>query len=110
MYADGSLGRGVYLVEFERTAVGPEQVLQKLGPYRRAAEAGTPLRVAWVCETQRGMTRFRHSSRGLPAIVTTLADLEGGLMAGPKTIWRSADGENLELRPYRGDGPSIRSQ
>lgn len=42
MYEDGSLGRGVYLFEFERTSVGPEQVLEKLGPYRRAAEAGTP--------------------------------------------------------------------
>lgn len=46
------------------------------------------------------MTRFRHSSRGLPAMVTTLADLEAGMMAGPTTVWRSAHGEDLQLRPH----------
>ena len=100
MYADGSLGRSAYHLEFERSAVGPEQILDKLGPYRRAAEAGVPLRVVWVCETRRAMARFRRLSRGLQAMVTTLADLEAGMMAGPATAWRSADGENIQLRPY----------
>ena len=100
MYADGPYGRGVYRVEYEREATTPEDVLDKLVPYRRAAGAGVPLRAVWVCETERGAGRFLGLSRGLQAMVTTLHELEAGPLAGPKTVWRSADGRDLQLRPY----------
>ena len=44
--------------------------------------------------------RFLGLSRGLQAMVTTLHELEAGPLAGPKTVWRSADGQDLQLRPY----------
>ena len=100
MYADGPCGRGVYLVEYERTAATPQDVRDKLGPYIRAAQAGVPLRAVWVCETNRGATRFRNLTRNSQAMVTTLGELEAGQMTGPTTVWRSAHGENLQLKPY----------
>ena len=100
MYADGPYGRGVYHVEYEREATTPEDVLDKLAPYRSAAGAGVPLRAVWVCETEGGAGRFLGLSRGLQAMVTTLHELEAGPLAGPKTVWRSADGQDLQLRPY----------
>ena len=103
MYADGSLGRAVYYVEYERTAVGPQDVLAKLRPYRSAAESGVHLRVVWVCETGRAARRFRQLSRGLQTMVPTLDELKDGPLAGPRTVWRSPDGQNLQLRPYDTD-------
>ena len=100
LYGDGSLGRGVYCVEYERAARTPQEVLEKLNPYRRAADAGVPLRVVWVCETRRGAERFRGLSQGLQAMVTTLVELEAGPLSGPRTVLRSADGDDLQLRPY----------
>ena len=100
MYADGPYGRGVYRVEYEREATTPQEVLDKLAPYRRAAGAVVPLRAVWVCETERGAGRFLGLSRGLQAMVTTLRELEAGPLTGPKTVWRSADGQDLQLRPY----------
>ena len=99
MYAEGPFGRGVYLVEYERAATTPEEVLDKLGPYRRAAGA-RPLRAAWICETERGARRFLGLSQGLQAMVTTLAELEAGPRAGRGTVWRSAGAEDPQLRPY----------
>ena len=98
MYADGPYGRGVYHVEYEREATTPRDVLDKLAPYRRAAGAVVPLRAVWVCETERGARRFLGLSRGLQAMVTTLRELEAGPLAGPKTVWRSADGQDLQLQ------------
>ena len=100
IYAEGPFGRGVYQVEYERAATTPQDVLDKLTPYRRAAGAVVPLRAVWVCETERGAGRFLGLSRGLQAMVTTLHELEAGPLAGPKTVWRSADGQDLQLRPY----------
>ena len=100
MYSDGPYGRGAYRVEYEREATTPQDVLDKLAPYRRAAGAVVPLRAVWVCETERGAGRFLGLSRGLQAMVTTLHELEAGPLAGPKTVWRSADGQDLQLRPY----------
>ena len=86
IYADGPFGRGEYRLEYERSATTPQDVLEKLGPYRRAAAAGVPLWVIWVCETRRGATRFLGLSRGLQAMVTTLGELKAG--------------EYLALKPY----------
>lgn len=100
MYADGPFGRGEYRVEYERSADTPQQVLEMLGPYQRAAEAENPLWAVWVCETRRGANRFLGLSRGLQAMVATLGELKAGPLAGPSTVWRSAAGNNLELKPY----------
>ena len=104
MYADGPLGRGVYRLEFERTATTPEEVLQKRRPYRRAGRAGVHLRCVWVCETRQAAQRFLRASRGLPAMVATLADLRAGPLLGPDAVWRSTlgqePGQDRGLRPY----------
>ncbi len=100
LYADGDLGRGAYSVEHERSATTPQDVLDKWLPYQKAAGAGAPLRVLWVCETKRAAGRFLRLSRGMQAMVTTLDELEAGTLAGPKTVWRSAGGEDLQLWPF----------
>ena len=41
--SEGALGAGVHCIEFERSAVSPQDVAHKLGPYRRIAAAGHPL-------------------------------------------------------------------
>ena len=41
--SEGTLGAGTHYIEFERTAVRPERVAEKLGPYRRMTAAGRAL-------------------------------------------------------------------
>ena len=42
LVSEGALGRGTHYIEFERTAVRPDRVAEKLGSYRRMAAAGRP--------------------------------------------------------------------
>ena len=51
---EGPFGAAPHYIEFERSAVSPYDVSQKLGPYRRMAVAGRPLPLMVVCETARG--------------------------------------------------------
>ncbi len=55
--SEGALGAGVHCIEFERTAVAPQDVEHKLGPYGRMAAAGRDLPLLMVCETARGRRR-----------------------------------------------------
>ena len=59
--SEGALGGGTHYIEFERTAVRPDRVAEKLGPYRRMAAAGQPLPLLMVCETERGLGNFREA-------------------------------------------------
>ncbi len=52
--SEGTLDAGTHYIEFERSAVRPERVAEKLGPYRRMAAAGRALPLLMVCETARG--------------------------------------------------------
>ena len=70
--SDGTLGPGTHCIEFERRAVQPFQVAEKLQPYRRMAAAGRPLPLLMVCETARGRQNFRAAAGPLPMLTATL--------------------------------------
>ena len=100
VYADGPYGRGLYFIEFERTATTPKEVTKKLQTYRRALDKGIRLRVAWITETRQAADRFLRRGRHLDVMVTTLDQLRGGTIAGPETVWRAPNSQNPGLRPY----------
>ena len=89
--SEGPLGAGTHCIEFERTAVRPDRVVEKLGPYGRVAAAGRPLPLLAVCETDRGEENFRAGGRGLPMLTTTQERAFAGPLTGPVTVW-SRDG------------------
>ena len=85
--SDGVLGAGAYCIEFERSAVSPQDVNQKLGPYRRMAAAGRPLPLLVVCETARGRSNFRAAAGPLPMLTATLERALAGPVTGAVTVW-----------------------
>ena len=87
----GALGAGIHYIEFERTAVRPERVAEKLGPYRRMAAAGRALPLLMVCETALGRRNFRNAAGTLPMLTTTLERAFAGPVTGAVTVW-SRDG------------------
>ena len=87
----GALGAGTHYIEFERTAVRPERVAEKLGPYRRMAAAGRALPLLMVCETALGRRNFRAAAGTLPMLTTTLERALAGPVTGAVTVW-SRDG------------------
>ena len=89
--SEGALGGGTHYIEFERTAVRPGRVAEKLGPYRRMAAAGRPLPLLMVCETARGRRNFRAAAGPLTMLTTTLELALAGPVTGPVTVW-SRDG------------------
>ena len=94
--SEGTLGAGTHYIEFERTAVRPERVAEKLGPYRRVAAAGRALPLLMVCETARGRRNFRAAAGTLPMLTTTLERALAGPVTGPVTVW-SRDGVQAAL-------------
>ena len=89
--SQGSLGAGTHYIEFERTAVRPDRVAQKLGPYGRMAATGRPLPLLMVCETARGLQNFRAAAGTLPMLTATLERALAGPVTGAVTVW-SCDG------------------
>ena len=89
--SEGALGPGVYCIEFERTAVSPQEVEYKLGPYRRMTAAGRPLPLLVVCETDRGKENFSVAGRRLPMLTATQENAFAGPVTGAVTVW-SRDG------------------
>ena len=87
----GALGAGTHYIEFERTAVRPQRVAEKLGPYRRMAAAGRALPLLMVCETALGRRNFRAAAGTLLMLTTTLERALAGPMTGAVTVW-SRDG------------------
>ena len=83
----GTLGAGTYCIEFERSAVAPQDVDHKLGPYRRMAAAGRPLPLLMVCETARGRATFRSVAGTLPILTATLERALAGPLTGAVTVW-----------------------
>ena len=84
---EGALGAGAYSIEFERTAVSPQEVEYKLGPYRRMAAAGRALPLLMVCETARGRRNFRAAAGVLPMLTATLERALAGPVTGAVTVW-----------------------
>ena len=89
--SEGTLGSGTHYIEFERTAVRPERVAEKLGPYRRMAAVGPALPLLMVCETAQGRRNFRAAAGTLPMLTTTLERALAGPVTGAVTVW-SRDG------------------
>ena len=106
MLAETPLGKGLYYIEVERTAVHPEQVAKKLTPYLRAREAGHFAPAIFITERPAAEELFRRQSRDLPVLTSTLADVRRGPLMGENTVWRS-DGQAASLLPssLRGYGP-----
>ena len=85
--SEGPLGAGTHYIEFERSAVSPRDVQEKLGPYRRTAAAGRPLPLLVVCETGRGQVNFRAAGGTLPMLTATQEWALAGPLTGPVTVW-----------------------
>ena len=86
---EGPLGAGAHCIEFERHAVQPFLVAEKLRPYRRMAAAGRALPLLMVCETGRGERNFQAASEGLPMLTATLERALAGPLTGAVTVWRN---------------------
>ena len=97
--SQGTLGAGTHSIEFERRAVQPFQVAEKLQPYRRMAAAGRPLPLLMVCETARGRQNFRAAAGPLPMLTATLERALAGPVTGAVTVWsRNGDPAALHCR------------
>ena len=104
--SDGALGAGIHYIEFERTAVRPERVAEKLGPYRRMAAAGRALPLLMVCETARGRRNFRAAAGTLPMLTATQERALAGPVTGAATVW-SRDGVPAALHCPRRQGTGL---
>ena len=98
--AEGPLGAGPHCLEFERAAVSPGDVSHKLGPYRKMRDAGRPLPLLVVCETERARENFRSAGAGLPMLLTTVERARTGPLTGARTVWER-DGSPVGLRCRR---------
>ena len=98
--SEGALGGGTHYIEFERTAVRPDRVAEKLGPYRRMAAAGRPLPLLMVCETALGRRNFRAAAGTLPMLTAIQERAFVGPVTGPVTVW-SRDGVPAALHCRR---------
>ena len=88
LVSEGPYGEGTHCIEFERRAVRPWQVAEKLGPYRRIAGTGRPLPLLVVCETEQGEENFRAAAGALPMLTTTQELALAGPLTGGATVWR----------------------
>ena len=98
--SEGALGGGTHYIEFERTAVRPGRVAEKLGPYHRMAAAGRPLPLLMVCETELGRRNFRAAAGTLPMLTATQERAFAGPVTGQVTVW-SRDGVPAALHCRR---------
>ena len=97
---EGPFGPGAYCLEFERSAVSPREVVNKLGPYRRVREAGPAQPLLMVCETAAAMENFRRAGGELPLLLTTFQQALRGPLTGAATVW-SRHGEATALHCRR---------
>ena len=104
MMAKNNFGEVVVFLEYERSAIKPSRVSNKVGPYLKLAQEGQPTWVAFVCETEAGAQTFRaeiasiYREQGIPlsAMVTTIDQLKKGPIRGAETIWE-VHGVPLEM-------------
>ena len=89
------LGSRIFCIEVERTARHPEQVADKIHPYRTAFEnselTGIAEKVAgviFIVELPSAEDLFRRLGQGLPLLTTTLRDIRRGPLRGKKSVLR----------------------
>ena len=78
------------LIEYERSATTPEEVRRKLRAYIRAAIAGFPTPVLFICETEEAMHTFRREHENLQRenranfrlFTSTYAEVVAGICSG----------------------------
>ena len=97
--SEGPFGAGPYFIEFERSAVSPQDVAQKLGPYRRLA-VSRPQPLLVVSETQRGEENFRSARGRLPMMTTVQERAWVGPLTGAVTVW-NINGHYAALYGYK---------
>ena len=93
---EGPLGMGYHCVEFERHAVQPFLVAEKLRPYLHMAATGRPLPLLMICETDRGEQNFQAAGNRLAMLTATLERALTGQLSGRATVWRLG-GQNTAL-------------
>ena len=84
---EGPLGVGYHCVEFERHAVQPFLVAEKLRPYLHMAATGRPLPLLMVCETERALVNFREAKGALPMLTALQERAFAGPLTGAATVW-----------------------
>ena len=94
--SDGPFGPGPYYIEYERHAILPYEVAQKLGPYRRMATLGRPLPLLMVCRTEQAEANFREARGELSMLTATYGPALTGPLTGIATVWR-LDGAQVAL-------------
>ena len=107
LVSEGPFKEGAYSIEFERYAVQPWDVAEKLGPYRRIAAAGRPLPLLVVCETDRGEENFQAAAGRLPMLTATLERALAGPLTGGATVWRDAARHAASLSCLPGEHPTV---
>ena len=90
-------------IEYERTAVHPTTVERKVSPYFRAALAGLPIPVIFVCEKPEAADLFQVTHRkmmedskkdssvdypGFTLMTATLDEVLTGPVVGERTVWK----------------------
>ena len=93
---EGPLGAGAHCIEFERHAVQPFLVAEKLRPYLQMAASGRALPLLMVCETDRGEQNFQAAGNRLAMLTATLERALTGPLTGGATVWRLG-GQNTAL-------------
>lgn len=101
LVSDGALGSGAYCLEYERSATGRAEVIDKLRPYRRSAAIGQPVPLLMVCETPHAAERFAEHDTLLPLLVTHQAAAEAGRLTGDATVWRRRGTDAVSLHCIR---------
>ena len=89
---EGPFGFGWHYVEYERTAVAPQQILTKTRPYRLFAHEGYPRPLIVVTEREAAEAAFVRACPDLPMLTSTLDRAAKGFVLDIPGIWR-----------YRGD-------
>ena len=88
VYAAGPFGPGVYIIEFERSAVDPDDILDKLEPWELAIGNEYQLRGMFVLENPDVEQRYIKAIGNLPLLTTTIQDVKTGPLSGNLSIWR----------------------
>ena len=97
LVTEGPFGPGRHCVEYERSAVAPNEAYRKLGTYRKCAAAGRTVPVLVVTDTARAAFNFAEIGSDLPLLATSLETALAGPLTGDVNVWR-LDGDPVTLR------------
>ena len=110
----GSSPRGLYALEYERSAKASKRIGRKQTPFRKLMASGYDVPALVVCESEAAVRAFVNEAGVLPLWVTTLPRL---LESGPHDlVWTDGEGRSRVIlfwkqprhwRTGRSDGSSI---